>query len=613
MKSINRIIQKVLIYIFSLLLIAGFPISVMAEDVPGAVNVDTTVEPGVQPAEPTKTYTYDESTGRWNSNFWYYDSTTGIYQAVTQPADDQAMSEPTVTEPTAETPLVETDMINNDKTDQVAGASADEAKTSQNSDLEADTSNDTQATNTIDSESRTGDATVAFNTLAQNAMTGDATAMATIINSVNTVSSLEDNQKVASFTTNVMGDVNGDILLQPMMLKAMLESGSSSGSSDIKIANSNDLTNNINLEATSGNAGVIGNTRAGNAESGSADTVANVVNIVNSMVAANQSFVGTVNIYGNLNGDILIAPDFIPQLIASNGEDVQDSKKVATIDSTDMQSIINNVSLAAQSGRSAVMDNTTAGDSTTGDANTNIVIFNLTGHDIIASNSLLVFVNVLGKWVGVIVDAPEGSTAAMIGSGVTNDAVVTPDLKIISDNSNQITNNINLISTSGNATVARNTMAGNALSGNATASANIANISRSQFGLSGWFGLLFINVFGTWNGSFGIDTPSGNQTIENNSGNITPQVIQFIPKSNKVDSDPVAVTVISRSDDSLSYKEQVLGDAISKVGLSPMPLKKLSSDSFDWLMTIGIMAVALISVLGVVWFIYARMVGLRHV
>jgi hypothetical protein len=169
------------------------------------------------------------------------------------------------------------------------------------------------------------------------------------------------------------------------------------------------------------------------------------------------------------------------------------------------------------------------------------VIFNLSGHEIVAKDSLLVFVNVLGKWVGVIVDAPVGATAAALGSGVTTNSTTLPDLAIVSSNNNLITNNINLSSTSGNATVAANTFAGNAVSGNATASANIANITGSQFGLTGWFGVLFINVFGNWYGSFGINTPYGNPAVNKEKM----RAIEFIPSSAKQSS--ADVTLISKN------------------------------------------------------------------
>jgi hypothetical protein len=393
-------------------------------------------------------------------------------------------------------------------------------------------------TNTVSGQAQTGNATVILNTTGGSATTGDATDTATILNNVNSTLSTTNNQNAVGFVQNVMGNVNGDILLQPLILKSMLESGSLADPSSVvaNATNNTTLTNNVNLGATTGNAGVVGNTTAGNATSGSANTVANIVNIINSMVATNKSFVGTINIYGNLNGDILIAPDFIPQLIASNSGAAlgkQTLPSLSVVNSNSVQSVVNNISLAAASGKAAVLNNTTAGNATSGSSNTNLVIFNLSGHEVIASNSLLVFVNVLGKWVGVIVDAPAGATAAAIGNGVTTNTTVSPDLKLVSSDNSQITNNVNLVSQSGNATVAGNTNAGNATTGNTTASANIVNMTNSQFGLSGWFGILFINVFGTWHGSFGVDTPYGNSIAKSAdpkvNGGLTPRAIEFIP------------------------------------------------------------------------------------
>lgn len=527
MRIINRSIKKMLIYVFALLLALNLPLSAVV----GAVT-DPTQTAAPTTTQPATTYTYDAATGYWNTNKWYYDATTGTYQKVVQP---MAAPPPDIASPAVD-PTVVTTLTNVPASDQK---------------ISATTTNNNQAivTNNIGALATTGNATVAANTTASNATTGDAASTATILNTVDSTLSTANNQAAASFVTDVMGNVNGDILLQPMILKAVLENGANTPNSAVaSITNTNNLTNNINLGATSGNAGVVGNTTAGNATSGTANTVANVVNIINSLVAANQSFIGTINIYGNLNGDILIAPDFIPQLIASNSGStvntgLNSAPSTTTINSNNMQNIVNNVSLAAESGKAAVMDNTTAGNATSGTAGTNVVIFNLSGHAVVASNSLLVFVNVLGKWVGVIVDAPVGATSAAIGNGVTSDAVVPPNLTIVNNNNNQITNNINLNSLSGNATVAANTLAGNAVSGNATSSANIANITNSQFGLTGWFGVLFINVFGNWEGSFGINTLAGD-SINTSSGGSNNRVIEFVPKPDATTS---KVTLVSKN------------------------------------------------------------------
>ncbi len=583
MKKVVAIVRSSILYFFAIFLVAMYPFAVMAETapvdpIPSATNSSSppaTTDPLVVNTAPTSstptvdaaptadvptvpspdtsntvtptpapkpTYTYNSGTGRWDSNKWQYNPATGAYTPVPPPAPVIIQPPAPVTGPVSLTDPATTSV----STTQVAAA--------------LDSNTLATLANALDSNATTGNATVSQNTTAGNATTGSATAATTILNNVNSSLSNSNNQKAANFVSNITGDVNGDIVLQPMLLKAMLESGASNPTSSIAtVNNTSQLTNNVNLAATSGNAGVTGNTNAGSATTGSANTVANVMNIINSMVAANQSFVGTINIYGSLNGDILVAPGFIPQLLASNSGGTSSgstsSNTPSIVNVNDTQSIVNNVALAAASGSAAVLNNTSAGNSTTGNANTNVVIFNLSGHQIVASNSLLVFVNVLGKWVGVIVDAPTGATAAAIGNGVTANNMVAPDLIVNATNNSQIINNINLNSTSGSALVAGNTSAGNATSGNATASANIANISGSQFGLSGWFGVLFINVFGSWYGSFGIDTSAGNPPTINDTDLTQPvKVIDFIPRT--AFSQPLRtshkVTIINSSSDGSS-------------------------------------------------------------
>jgi len=467
--------------------------------------------------EQPKNYYYDSTTQRWNTDKWTYDPISGTYKAAVV-----APTAPTVPDSTGTTVL--------------------------------DAQTKTEVSNALDSLAKTGNASVSANTLGGSATSGDALASATIINNVNSTLSNANNKEAATFVSDVMGDVNGDIILQPMLLKAMLEAGAATPTNQtVNSSTSTGITNDLQLSAQSGNATVERNTEAGSATSGSAHTVADVINIVNSMIGANQSFMGTINIYGNLNGDILVAPDFLPTLLASNDSNAQSpNPSVQVVNAKDTQSIVNNVALAAQTGQAVVTENTQAGASTSGNAMTNVVLFNLSGHEIVANNSLLVFINVLGKWVGVIVDAPSGATAAAIGNGVTKNTTTAPSLAINAVNTTAITNNLNLNSASGDARVASNTSAGNATSGDATASASIANISNSQIGLAGWFGVLFINVFGTWIGSFGVDTSAGDPIVTRTPAGSQPThgsrpntVIAFVPRHANAIQPEVYTTIVT--------------------------------------------------------------------
>lgn len=488
MQKVKNTIRTCLVYIAVIVLAAGYPTSVFATEVVEPAPSTETVTPPEPTPEPEHVYTFNPETNRWDSDKWAYNPSTGNYEAVVVPLIVEEVSLNGTGDPAS-----------------VSSRAEDEQPTSSST-----ITTDTNATinNGIDSVSTTGDATVASNTTAGNATTGDASAVATIMNMVNSSVSVSGGD-FATFVTDIVGDVHGDIMLYPMLLAAMLQAAANPDESSIAVNNDVTITNDIDLTATSGDASVINNTTAGNAASGTANTVANVMNIINSIIAANQSFVGTVNIYGSLDGDILVAPDFFPQLLASNGGGSSQPQGSLAVSSEDTQSIMNNINLSAATGNALVSGNTSAGNAITGDGKTNLVLLNLSGHQIVANDSLLVFVNVLGSWVGLILDAPFGTTAAAIGNGVTSGSIA-PDLSIDVDTNSNIVNNLNLTSQSGDATVAHNTTAGNATTGNATASANVANISGTQMGLSGWFGVLFINVFGDWLGNFGIDSEHGN-------------------------------------------------------------------------------------------------------
>lgn len=553
MHSLKRITRQILAYFTALVLVAGYPLSAMADtQEPTTPPATTTEQVTAEPVAPQIDYTYNQDTQRWESDEWQYNPTSGTYQAPPTPVVIEPPVEKISTE---ETKSVETTVT---------------------------------AENNLTSGATSGDSAVANNTAGGSAITGDAAAMATLLNLVNSSVTTGTNQKVASFTQDIMGDVKGDIVLYPLLLKAMLEAevgGQNSSAIDVK--NNFQLDTTVDLAANSGNAKVTENTSAGDARTGSATAVANVVNILNSMIAAQQSFIGTINIYGNLEGDILIAPDFIPQMLASNKDNDSSKTQLSTKDTTN---IINNISAVAESGAAAVLGNTAAGNAATGEADTGVVIFNLTGHEIVAKNSLLVFVNVLGKWVGVIIDAPVGATSALIGNGVTKSQAYTPDLTVNAASNHGITNTISVGAKSGDATVSSNTTAGDATTGAAKALANIANISGSQFGISDWFGVLFINVFQNWYGDFGNDTPYGNAENPSTGPLIEVRVptgpIQFIPKEEtvktsilSVNSDPVVYYVNTQS--SQPINETTVPETPASDEMATLGKSTTSNNPFD--------------------------------
>lgn len=568
MNRLFHIVKPILLYLVISIIIAGSSfVRVGAEDGLTTLSPETTSSPVIV-TEPEPTYTYNEATGLWDSNTWYYDPVLGSYQPVLPPVE------------ITNAPEIESAQGQSD------GLPAPV--------LEETVNNTVDVNNAIDSGTTTGDASVLTNTDAGSAASGNADAAATILNNVNSVTDLGgSNSSIATFSADVVGDVSGDIVLQPIISQAIANPITATDTVE-KLTNLNSITNNINLSANSGDALVENNTKAGDATTGSADTIANVINIVNSMVVAGQSFIGAINIYGNFIGNILISPDFVPRLLASNSG-LETSPKAVIVNASDTIDIINNLSLSAISGQALLAGNTQAGNAITGDALTNIVIFNMTGHSIIASNCLLVFINVLGEWYGVIVDAPVGATAAIIGGNVESDTVSMPNLNATIDNKVEIENNITLKSQSGDASVLDNTVAGNAKSGNATASVNLANIVGSRFSLSGWFGLLFINVFGKWFGDFGVEAKPTTPVINNVENSTVEPVIKFVSKESSV-ADFKPSNVLASTDSDIATQmpiAQTVSEPESKGAVLAAIDKKVSS-SIDYILILIITMVVLI-------------------
>lgn len=445
-------------------------------------------------------YTYNESTGKWDALKWTYSPAQESWHQTTfsvdqPPAGSQTIGGPPATS-TSSTPSTTT---------------GPDTTTSQNTTATSNTAinSTTSATlsNNITSSAMSGSVQQISNTVGGSALSGDAQAIANVMNYLQSSSTM--GADVATFVANIDGNVQGDLIINPNMLQPAQASASLNDTQniDINIANNGEIANNITLNAVSGNVASHKNTSAGDATSGNAEAIANIVNVMNSMIAANQSFLGVVNINGNFNGNILMPEDFLNTLLATNAphETVTISTNIVnnvTASLADDQRITNNVTSSAASGQVAMSKNTIAGDATSGSATTNVTIFDLTNSEVTANNAVLVFVNVLGTWVGVIMDSTPGATAALLGGGVRTAAINNVDVN--ATNTGSITNNIGVAAKSGNVTASKNTKLGNATSGNAHTAVNLANVTNSSLSFANWFGILFINVFGNWNGNFDV-------------------------------------------------------------------------------------------------------------
>src|SRR3990167_10575836 len=482
-----------------------------------------------------KSYSYSPNTGMWDTTEWLWDAPSNKYipnTVSTASNPSGSVNDPSITNAGPDsTNAIDQTQSNNGTFDLFYNAA-----------ISSDTT----------SSAQTGNTTVAGNTLAGSSTSGAATS---IVNIINLLQSNWDPQSAMPllFNANINGDVTGDLVLDPNLINTTGPGSSATIDSQrnnnltINYEANGAITNNITLEAISGDSTVNGNTEAGNAVTGDARVVANIINMLNSAINAGKSFIGNLNINGNFNGDILLPPNFLDQLIAHSGPNstvdlshVVNNDVVAKLENT--QTINNNTSFNAAAGSADVTGNTAGGSATTGNAETKLNVLNLTGKQVIDANTLLVFVNVLGQWVGMLVNAPSSSnSAAFCGGDCQISSLIDNNVDINAKSNFTITNNLDLDALSGNALVSNNTKGGNARSGNSSASANILNILGSDLKTTDWLGILFINVNGFWNGNFGINTAAGSlasTAAGGLGGGSTPaiaKVFQFVPNNDDGD------------------------------------------------------------------------------
>jgi len=591
-------------------------------------------------------YTYNPSTGMYDTASWVYDAATGQYVSNTEsvvvpPAGANVVGAPVVlqvaTDPSSGGNSISGTGPNsnnniNNPSGAVDGSSISGTGPSSNNNISGsntnnanlDNSNNSAVSTLLNSIATSGDANVTGNTLAGSAASGNAQDIANVINLLQSSSNaLGGNTE--TFVANINGDVNGDLVFDPSTLGTVQPTAAPTtvpANNNLSVDNQTNgtINNNINLAASSGNATVADNTTAGDATTGSADAIANVVNLIDSAISSGNSFIGVININGDLNGNIVIPPNLVNQLIASNVPTVSISdtgpssnntitaptnSSNTNVTNTYNEGVNNNVNASSTSGSANVTNNTSAGNATTGDASNNITAFNLTGSNVIGTNDLLVFVNVLGSWVGMILNAPAGATAAELGYGVSSTPSGSSNTNVNNATNEQINNNINANASSGNANVNSNTNAGNATSGNADTAVNLLNVENSSLSLSGWFGILFINVFGTWNGNFGYspsELASSNGGSSAGTSNVSGQTIlavHFVPKSSSSGSSSdsfVPYTVSgSSSDPSSDLNNDSVSVAAKTKGSTPVPKLQGPSHQYTYIeVAVGLFMVYLV-------------------
>jgi hypothetical protein len=435
---------------------------------------------------------------------------------------------------------------------QTGSGSDNNSATSANNSNNTGISNKADINNLVGFGANSGNNSASKNTGSGNVASGDADVALTAINTANNVG-------VGLETFNVYDDQTGDIVIDYSKIPLLNSASGNQSSSNtttgadsnnnasttanngntLLIDNNGNVINNYDINANTGENSADKNTGDGSVTTGDANVAFNLINFLNNVLAApGKLLLGVVNIFGTLNGNIVLqgldgnsGTVNSGSLGSSNGTTGADSSNnAASILSNDTDislinsaNLANNVNLNTTTGNNTADKNTGSGSITSGDVTANLKVTNVANTTTVGNGQdvWMVLINNLGVWSGQLFNTdsstgvyspffnftvnPDGSISASnqnTGADSKNNASASDSNKtdIAINNNTTLTNNVTINANTGNNSADKNTGSGTIKTGNVSVSANIINLINNTF-LGGNFALTIVNVFGKFFGN----------------------------------------------------------------------------------------------------------------
>lgn len=321
--------------------------------------------------------------------------------------------------------------------------------------------------------------------------TGDAVAITEVENSVNTT---EVNSQVIYRTLNIFLD--GDIdLTDGTALQAIVDQAIANNPEAAEISISYNGTNIAYVSNTIVSQAVSGNNEVNSATdsaitSGNAISIVSLLNQVNTTIINSQIYLVTINIFGDVNGNIIL-----PELGTGDGNPCCEGQQITINNQAIVSSQINS---EANSGQNTVVATTDAVIES-GDAQSSVNVVNVVNTNLVNTTLANLVINVLGEWIGSWLGADEWQNPSV----ATNEAGCPDCLGDIAiDNQAVVENEIISLADSGNNSISASS--GQIKTGNAYSSVSLFNfINTSIINSRGFWG--FINIFGRLSGNVGTE------------------------------------------------------------------------------------------------------------
>ncbi|HET9947240.1 MAG TPA: hypothetical protein VFQ63_04235 [Patescibacteria group bacterium] len=351
---------------------------------------------------------------------------------------------------------------------------------------------------------------------ASSTNTGNATASTSVTNDVNTTSV---NSQYINQTINIFLPQDGNITLSdPTSIAQQVAADTTSPVINVSLTtNGAVVSNNVVSIADTGNNSASGSgTFAIN--TGNAYSLVQLINKVNlTLVNSNIHFI-TINIYGELNGNIVL-----PELVSSQNCTSCGSQTTVNNNAT----VTNAVTNAANTGTNTITATGGTNSISTGNAQSMVNLINIINSVIFGVSYGQLFINDLGTWNGKFVGwgnlpALTGGTSLALSTNLPTNGSGNPCAGCTTittiNNQAQVNNTVSSLANTGNNTGSGSS--GTITTGSAYSIISLLNFINSNFiNTSGFFA--FINIFGTWNGDIGgvdhFPTPTPAPEVASNS------------------------------------------------------------------------------------------------
>jgi hypothetical protein len=301
----------------------------------------------------------------------------------------------------------------------------------------------------------------------------------------------------------------------------------------VEIQNDGRIQNTVGVEAITGQNDATQNTGNASIATGDANVAATLFNFLNANVVDGALWLEVADIFGDLNGNVVIPEEAIAYLErrqrellihATNSQTGSGSTNELDIDVTNMETTTlrntadaeNNVAIDAITGQNEATQNTGGAAVTTGDVEATTNTVTLANMNVVDGNLGLVIVNAFNRWLAYLLGSdgswtPIGHSYSTVitaenrqtGADSTNtvDVDVTNTAETTIENDASITNTLEIAAITGQNTANQNTGNASVTTGDARVSANIVNVVNTNV-VRGSLFIAVVNVFGNWFGDF---------------------------------------------------------------------------------------------------------------